>query len=77
VSDKVGLGRCVGHAITVMCLGEPDFETAVLPGNVRMLNEIVPEQESVPVLKMALDHVDVMRSVPALVTLYEPGVERR
>ena len=61
----------------MMRMTESQFELAVFPGNVRMRNEVVAELEPIPMLKMGLDHVDVMRSVPVHVTFDEPGIEWR
>ena len=74
---ETAFGLCVGNAIIIMCIREFLFYIAVLPGNVWMLNEVVSEKESVPMLELSFNHVDVMRSVPVPIPLYEPSIEWR
>ncbi len=74
--DKVALSLRVGYAVIFMRTGESHFEITIFPSNFWMVNEVIPKQESIPVLKMGLNHVDVMRSVPVFVTFDKPGIER-
>ena len=76
-SHKVTLRLRVVHAITVMCVGEFHFEIAVLPGDVRVLDEVVVKQEPIPVHELGLDHMDMVRPDPVSVTLDEPRVVGR
>jgi hypothetical protein len=59
-----------------MCTRESHFKIAIFLGNVWMVNEVIPKQESIPVLKMGLNHVDVMGSTPVIVTFDKLGIER-
>ena len=76
-SDKVTLSLGVCRAVILVCIREFHFEIAIFLGNVWIVNEVVPKEESVPMLEMELNHVDVMRSVPIFITLDKPGIERR
>jgi hypothetical protein len=53
------------------------LQRLVLGGHLGVPDEVIPEQQPVPMLEMRLNHVDVVRPDPTGVPLDEPGVERR
>lgn len=73
--DKLSFRLRVGHPVVPMGFSEFQFEISIFRGNRRMVDQVVPEQQSVAEIEMGLNHVDVMRSIPALVTFDKPGVE--
>lgn len=78
-NDRFGLSSSVGHPVRLRRGGEPIFQRFVFSWDIRVINQIVSEEEPVPMLgKMTLHHVDVVRSrTGAGIPLDEPHIEWR
>ena len=78
-NDELRLSPCVRHSVAGHGRRKPRFEAFVFSRRLGLLDQVVAEEEPVPMLgEIALYHVDVMRSGTGLrVSLDEPRVERR
>src|SRR5215470_6238590 len=70
--DKISLCLSVSHSIFRVPFCQTNLQTLVLARDLRMLGEIIPKQQTFPMLfeiSVARHHVNVMRSDSALVSL--------
>src|SRR5262249_17746491 len=79
VRDELVLAVGISHAIVCKFCRQFYFEAFIVARHVRMLNEVIPEQQLIPVLlETFFHHVDVMSTGARLrIALDEPGIERR
>src|SRR2546425_8588093 len=52
------------------------LQSFIFFGRRRVRNQIIPKEQSVPVLKITFDHMNMMGSNAGRVSLDEPGVKR-
>lgn len=75
--DEVRLALCIGHPIVGVLMGQPYFQRLIFLGNCRKLDEIVPEEQPVPMLEILFHHMDVMRADPVCIAFDKPGIKGR
>src|SRR5712692_4683945 len=77
--DEVSFPLRISDAVIRMLGGEPELELAVLTRGLGVPDQVITEEQPVPVLaETRFDHVDVVGTDTAgTVALYEPGVKRR
>src|SRR3989441_4078411 len=77
--DEFRLASRVRHPVLRQGGREPKLQDLVFLGHFRLLDQIISEEEPVPVLgEIGLHHVDVVRAFSrARISLDEPCVERR
>jgi len=70
--DKIGFSFRVCNSVVVKHFREPQFEVSIFLCNLGVFDEVVPKEESMPVLKVPINHMYVMSSVLIFVTFDEP-----
>jgi hypothetical protein len=61
--DELRLALRIGYAVPRESYRQPYFEQTVLLCRVRVLNEIISKEESIPVLEMGFNHMYLMSPV--------------
>ena len=62
--NELGFGLRVRDSVILVRLGQSLLEHAIFACHCGMLDKVVTEQQSIPVLEMMFNHVNVVRSVP-------------
>lgn len=67
----------VSNPVVWIVASQSQFQSFIFFGRLRVVNQIIPKEQPVPVFKVTLDHVNMMGTNAGRVSLDEPGVKRR
>jgi len=73
--NKLGFGFCIRNPVILVGLRQLQLEQPVLVCHIGILDKVVTKEQSIPVLEVGFNHVDMVCSLSLCAALDEPCVE--